>query len=114
MPSVYNITANDEVAKINIKMLVGAVEGIKLDFKGWVDDNESITAVTIETFSGDVSATNQLLADNIATADLNASDSGRSLLKVTATGATKTVIRYIETTVTDLNTPTGNDYGFGC
>jgi hypothetical protein len=105
----FVITANGAPKKYFDYTFKGSINTYSFDFSPWADDNHDVSSAAWEVIAGNASVSGASLTDNVATAQVTFSDSGGSLIKVTATTATEKYVAYLDVLAKDPMTAT-NDY----
>lgn len=91
--------------------LKGEAETLRVDFSPWQEDvNQTINSVTWEVVSGNATISNQALSSNIASALVTTTDTGHSLIKVTADTSQDDAVEYIELLAKEPNVNLEPDY----
>lgn len=93
----FYITARRARRKHERLELKGNAETIRFDWSSWAEDNGvTLTGVTWSVESGNAAVSSTSLASNVATGTITVSETGRSLIKLTATDGTLIDVQYLE------------------
>lgn len=106
----YVVSANRNLQVRNALAFKGEAQTIQFDFSPWEDDNGSVSSVTWEVKSGNASISNESLSSSIASMTLTTSDTGSSMIKLTATAGNNTFVTHLRVLSKDPDVIT-EDYG---
>lgn len=110
MAYAFIITANRNRDIEQVLTFEGAVEKVTVDYSPWVEDNATVTAVTVTVESGDASVGGASLASNVWTGYITTTNQGASLIKLKATAGSITHVTHLEVRAKDPEYPS-QDYG---
>lgn len=106
----YTITPT-RVRRIHRRVMYkGGAETVDFDYSPWVEDNGTVTGVTVTVEAGDASVTGESLTSNVKTMLVTTSNEGWSLLKLVATDGTNKDVQYLEIVSKDPERQV-SDYG---
>ena len=91
-------------------MFKGESQSIEYDFSPWEADNGSVTSVVWEVKSGDASIGSESLASSVASCVVTTSNSGRSMIKLTATAGSNVFVTHLKVVAKDPDVVV-EDYG---
>ena len=96
------ITARKDVTEpYKDRIYKGDVKTYRFDFRAWAEDNNNLTGVDWVVESGQASVSSEAHSSNVATANITATESGRSLIKVQATDGTLVKTAYLDLKIFD-------------
>ena len=112
MAKNYYITTESREQIRSLLAMKGDDQAVQLDFSPWAEDNSNVSSATWEVEYGDAAVDGESLSSNVASARITTSDSGRSLIKVTATDGTHSKVTYLLVHAKDPSITTyASDYG---
>lgn len=88
----------------------GEAQTVQYDFSPWEADNGTVTSVNWELKDGQAAISNKSLASSIASALITTSESGISLIKLTATAGNNIFVTHLRVVTKDPHTRI-HDYG---
>ena len=97
----YVVTANRNRQVERMLAFKGGAEPVSVDFSPWEDDNGTVTAVDWSVESGQADVSGEALTASVATAVVTTSESGVSLIKLTATAGSNIGVFLIEVRAKD-------------
>ena len=110
MRRIY-VTANRAKLIHNFVMMEGDAEKFILDYTSWADDNAAVTTVTATVKTGQASISGESLASSVKNMIVTTSESGKALIKVSATDGTHTNVIFIKLLIKDPEIAFNEDYG---
>lgn len=110
MSTSFTVTATSKPNNRTDNVSVGDIVKYEFDFRPWQEDNDTITAVTWTTESGQVAISSQAHTSGVASALLSFPQSGNNLVSVLATTATVKKKVWLEVYARDETSP-ADDYG---
>ncbi len=92
----YVVTANRNRQIERMLAFKGGAETVEIDFSPWSDDNGDVDSVDWTVQSGQAAISGEALTVNVAEALITTSESGLSLIKVTATAGDNIGVFFLE------------------
>ena len=83
---------------------------MRLDYTAWAEDNGAPSTVTVSVESGGATVANETLSSSIKTFVITTADTGRSMLKITATAGNNIDVQFLEVMALDADKLV-DDYG---
>lgn len=108
----YVVTAQAKPDHYYDNVSKGDVTAYTVDFTPWQEDNHTITSVTWTLEAGNGAISGAALVSGVASALFTTSDTGRSLISITANSATEKKRIWLEVLAKDVGIYT-DDYGLG-
>ena len=112
MAQNYVITAQDNQGRYRDKFNIDAIRTYNFDFTPWAEDNNNLVSVQASVKSGQVSITNPTLTDNVFTAQIGATSSGRSIIQILADTGTEKYSAYLDLFVRDPEYDEHSQYSY--
>jgi hypothetical protein len=106
----YVVTANRNRQIEHVLAWKDGAEKVEFDFNPWVDDHETVTAVTWTVKSGQAAVSGEALASNVASALITTAEQGASLIQIVATAGSNKYVTHILVKAKDPELPS-QDYG---
>jgi len=111
MSTDYTVTAKGKPDIFYDNVSIGDAKSYAFDFTPWQEDNNTITSVTWVIEQGAPAINNQSLSGGIASALMTFSQSGKSLVSITADTGTEKKKVWLEVNAKDLEDNFNQDYG---
>lgn len=106
----YTRTHNRRQQLRKLLTFKGGVETVTIDYSPWSDSYGDVTAVTASIESGQASIGNELLSSNVKTMTITTSETGSSMIKLSATAENNVDVMYLYIFAKDPQNYT-EDYG---
>lgn len=106
----YIVTANRRHQVKRMISFKGQARTVTVDFSPWADDYGTVSAVTAEVKSGTAAISGESLASNVKTLVVTTSDTGGSMIKLSATAGNNIETVYIYVYTKDPDS-VEDDYG---
>ncbi|MDP3940472.1 MAG: hypothetical protein Q8R92_20340 [Deltaproteobacteria bacterium] len=90
---------------------VGGAEQIRVDYSSWAEDNGAPSTVVATVSYGDAAISVESLTASVKTMTVTASNSGKTLIKLTATAGTNIDVSWLELYGADPTLEFNDDYG---
>jgi len=91
----YVVTSNRKIEIRGLLGFKGESQTVEYDFTPWETDNGSVSSVEWIVESGQASISGESLSSGLASAVISTSESGSSLIKVTATAGSNVFVTHI-------------------
>lgn len=99
----YYITVEEVPNVFKDQMNIKTKRTYNLRYSPWAETNGDVTTVNWNVINGQASVTGQSLASNLASAQIEATEEGKSLIEVEADTGTDKFIAYIDLYARDPN-----------
>jgi len=103
MTRKYHITAEENPNVFKDQFNINGKRSYSLDFSPWAEDNNTLTSVTWTVKTGQASVTSEALSSNVVTANIEATQEGRSIIEILADTGTEKYSAYLNLYVRDPN-----------
>ena len=103
MSKDYYVRAVDNPNIMQDQFNINAKRTYNFDFSPWSEDNNNITSATWTVKTGQASITGQSLSSNVATAQIEGTEEGRSIIEILADTGTEKYSAYLNLYVRDPN-----------
>jgi hypothetical protein len=95
MAKSFTIRANDNPRVFRAVQPEDGADTFSFDFSPWAEDNNAVSSATWSVESGQASVSGESLASNVASALITTSESGKSLIKLTADTGTEIYVVWL-------------------
>ena len=110
MTKTYTITARQNPNSFQDQFNVNGKRSYAFDFSPWVEDNNTVTSVTWSVKTGSAVITNKALSSDKATAQIEATTEGRSIIEILADTGAEKYSAYLDLYARDPNKGYFRDY----
>lgn len=108
----YIVKSNRNKQRRDMLAFKGESQTVQYDFSPWEADNGTVTTVVWTLKNGQAGITNESLSSSIASALITTSQSGVSMIKLTATAGNNIFVTHLRIVAKDPQTRI-HDYGIG-
>lgn len=109
----FYVTTETRQQEYELLAMEGDDQAVNFDFSPWAGDNGAVSSVTWSVESGQAAVDGEALASSVASARITTSQTGKSLIKISATDGTHTKVVFLKVHCKEPYTSAiDTDYGF--
>ena len=103
MAKNFYVTAKDNYDVAHDDFNINSKRTYSFDFSAWAEDNNNVASATWTVKRGQAAITGQALASNVATAQIEGTEEGKSIIEILADTGTEKYSAYLNLYVRDPN-----------